>query len=85
MPCNRAARAVAHDLGLRRLGLPPGEICSERDEALQLIIERADPLQIRLSQLHRRQFAPGNAARGLRHGYEVQLRCGHVMPRSEQT
>jgi hypothetical protein len=67
-----APRAVAQDLGLGRLGLPPGEIGGECDEAMQLVIERADPLQIRLGQLHRRQFAPGNPARGLRDGYEVR-------------
>jgi hypothetical protein len=67
----RAARAVAHNLGLGRLGLPPGEIGGQRDEALQLIIERADPLQTPLGQFHRRQFAAGNPASCLRDGNEI--------------
>ena len=74
-----AARPLAHDLDLGRRGLPQRDIRGERDEALQLIVELSDPLQIRLSQFYRRQFMPGYAARGVGEGCETQLHRGHVI------
>jgi hypothetical protein len=73
----RAARAIAHDLGLGRPGPLPGKLGGQGDKAHQLVVDRGNALQVGLGQLDGRQLAPGDPARCLGDRDERRLEPAH--------
>ena len=81
----RAARTIAHDLGLGRPGSLPGKLRGQGDKAHQLVVHRSNALQVGLCQLDGRQLAPGDPARCIDDRDERRLEPAHgrLLHRSE--
>ena len=79
-PVQRPDRTVAHDRGLGGAGFGHRTLPRYQNEGVQSAVQRVDPVEASLGQLHRRQFLRGNQPGRLGDGWNGHARSSGWKP-----